>query len=67
VGETSAEVLSVRQSVVDGGWSVEVSHVDGRRWRVPVVEGVSAPPRPESCGKAAGTPSRMVAGPVERL
>ncbi|WP_030277008.1 sucrase ferredoxin [Streptomyces sp. NRRL B-24484] len=67
VGETAAEALTVRQTAVAGGWSVEVRHVDGRGWRVPVSEGVSEPPRPESCGKAAGLPSRMVAGPVERL
>ena len=66
-GETSAEALTVHQVAVAGGWSVEVRHGDGRRWRVPVVEEASEPPRPESCGKAAGTPSRMVAGPVEAL
>ncbi|GAA5012502.1 sucrase ferredoxin [Kitasatospora paranensis] len=67
-GETAADALTVEAERADGGgWAVEVRHTDGRRWLVPVTEGVSLPPRPESCGKAAGTPSRMTAGPVERL
>ncbi|MFD9126524.1 sucrase ferredoxin [Kitasatospora sp. NPDC059571] len=67
-GETAAEALTLRQEPSgDGGWTVEVRHTDGRRWRVPVTEGTSTPARPESCGKAPATPSRMVAGTVERL
>ncbi|MFB7665550.1 sucrase ferredoxin [Kitasatospora sp. NPDC056138] len=54
-GETSAEALTVRRS----GERVEVRHTDGRRWLAEVAERASEPARPESCGKAPGTPSRM--------
>ncbi|WP_395294116.1 sucrase ferredoxin [Kitasatospora hibisci] len=59
-GETAVDVLTVTQrSAGEGRWLVGVVHEDGRVWEVEVVEGVSEPARPESCGKAAGTPSRM--------
>ncbi|KJK57721.1 sucrase ferredoxin [Saccharothrix sp. ST-888] len=54
-GETSAEALTVRRT--DDG--IEVRHTDGRRWLADVAERASEPPRPESCGKAPGTPPRM--------
>ncbi|MFB7475704.1 sucrase ferredoxin [Kitasatospora sp. NPDC056184] len=59
-GGTRADALTV-DSRPDGAgrWRVEVRHEDGRVWEVRVAEGVSEPARPESCGKAAGTPSRM--------
>lgn len=67
-GETGADALTIRQERSEsGGWTVEVGHADGRRWRVAVTEGVSTPARPESCGKAAGTPSRMEATAVEAI
>ncbi|MFC5641215.1 sucrase ferredoxin [Kitasatospora cinereorecta] len=66
-GETAAEALVVEQRSVDGGWSVEVRHGDGRRWRVRVVQGVSEPPRAESCGKAPASPARMDVVAVEVL
>ncbi|MER8186243.1 sucrase ferredoxin [Kitasatospora sp. NPDC094015] len=59
-GEADAEALTLEQRPDgDGGWTVEVTHRDGRRWRVSVTAGISEPPRPESCGKAPGLPSRM--------
>jgi len=63
-GEDRAEVLSVDAAAAapgdgESGWSVRVRHADGRSWQVRVVQGLSAPPRPESCGKAPGTPGRM--------
>ncbi|MER6365987.1 sucrase ferredoxin [Kitasatospora sp. NPDC001527] len=59
-GETRADALAVTQRADGAGhWLVEVRHEDGRCWEARVVEGVSEPPRPESCGKSAGTPSRM--------
>ncbi|MEV4616320.1 sucrase ferredoxin [Kitasatospora sp. NPDC049258] len=59
-GEGDAEALTLEQRPDGhGGWTVEVAHRDGRRWRVSVAAGVSEPPRPESCGKAPGLPSRM--------
>ncbi|GJF31913.1 sucrase ferredoxin [Kitasatospora sp. NE20-6] len=67
-GETAADALTVRQELRGAdGWTVEVGHADGRRWEVPVTEGTASPPRPESCGKAAGTPSVMIAGAVRPL
>ncbi|MEV7782640.1 sucrase ferredoxin [Kitasatospora sp. NPDC088351] len=59
-GETRVDALTLAQSPAgEGRWLVDVVHEDGRAWEVEVVEGASEPPRPESCGKAAGTPSRM--------
>ena len=59
-GETGADALTVAQRPDgEGRWLVRVVHWDGRAWEVDVIETVSEPPRPESCGKAAGTPSRM--------
>ncbi|MDH6127768.1 sucrase ferredoxin [Kitasatospora sp. GP82] len=54
-GETSADGLTVGHTT----GPVEVRHSDGRRWLVEVAERASEPARPESCGKAPGTPSRM--------
>ncbi len=59
-GETRADALTLAQRADGAGrWLVGVRHEDGRSWEVEVAEGVSEPARPESCGKAAGTPSRM--------
>jgi hypothetical protein len=67
-GETLAEVLTVDQpSRAGDGWLVAVRHDDGRAWEVEVVEGVSEPARPESCGKAAANPSRMQSMTVRQL
>ncbi|MGK4580824.1 sucrase ferredoxin [Kitasatospora sp. HPMI-4] len=54
-GETSADELTIGRA--EG--LVEVRHRDGRRWLAEVAERASEPPRPESCGKTPGTPSRM--------
>ncbi|MEU8513010.1 sucrase ferredoxin [Kitasatospora sp. NPDC048722] len=60
IGETRADALTVVQRPDgEGRWLVTVLHADGRAWEVDVLEGRSEPPRPESCGKAEGTPSRM--------
>ncbi|MBL1100464.1 sucrase ferredoxin [Streptomyces coffeae] len=59
-GEDGAEALTVTRT--DGAaptWSVTVAHRDGREWRVSVAQVASAPPRPESCGSALGSPARM--------
>ena len=58
--EDTADALSVVRT--DGSaphWEVTVAHRDGRRWSVEVVQSASAPPRPESCGSALGSPARM--------
>ncbi|MEU1421912.1 sucrase ferredoxin [Kitasatospora sp. NPDC005751] len=67
-GETEVDALSLSQrSAGAGRWLVTVRHRDGRAWEVDVVEGASEPARPESCGKAAGTPSRMDVAAVRAL
>lgn len=63
VGEARADALTVaeQRELPEGRRQVLVRHTgDGRAWEVEVAQGVSEPPRPESCGKAPGTPARMV-------
>jgi len=57
-GEDLAEVLTVHQVESADGWSVTVSHQDGRSWLVEVAAGVSEPPRSQSCGAELVTPAR---------
>ncbi|MGW4896499.1 sucrase ferredoxin [Kitasatospora sp. NPDC004240] len=67
-GETRVDVLTVAQRPAgEGRWLIGVRHEDGRGWEVEVVEGASAPARPESCGKAAGLPSRMDVAAVREV
>ncbi|NJQ01965.1 sucrase ferredoxin [Streptomyces zingiberis] len=74
-GETGADALSVvrTEPFPEGGpdeppgWSVTVAHTDGRAWQVRVERGTALPPRPESCGKAPGTPVRMDVTAVREL
>ncbi|MFC8517951.1 sucrase ferredoxin [Streptomyces sp. NPDC057257] len=65
----AADALSVVRT--DGAaprWEVTVAHADGRRWRVVVAQGASAPPRPESCGTSIlGAPTRMDVVEVREL
>jgi hypothetical protein len=67
--EYAADTLSVVRT--DGAaphWQVTVAHTDGRRWRVEVAQGVSLPPRPESCGTSVlGSPGRMEVLAVQEL
>lgn len=63
-GETGADALTLVQQS-DG--PVEVRHTDGRRWQVEVVQGVSEPPRAESCGKSPATPVRMDVRSIREL
>jgi hypothetical protein len=65
-GEDLAGALTVdRSDEVPGGWTVRLSHTDGRAWRVAVARHTAEPPRPESCGAAPGTPLRMDVTTVE--
>lgn len=67
-GETAADALTVTQQAAGvDRWACEVRHQDGRRWRVEVAQRLSEPPRPESCGKTPGTPTRMDASAVDPL
>ncbi|OPC80719.1 hypothetical protein B4N89_06880 [Embleya scabrispora] len=60
-GERRADALSVHDERAedDGGWTVLVHHVDGRRWTVVVNPREEAPARPESCGKGGALPTSM--------
>ncbi|MET7761250.1 sucrase ferredoxin [Streptomyces sp. NPDC005393] len=59
-GEDGADALTVvRTEGAAPAWSVTVTHTDGRAWQVSVAQVASAPPRPESCGSALGSPARM--------
>lgn len=58
--EYAADALHVVRT--DGAaprWTVTVVHADRRAWRVTVAQGTCLPPRPESCGSAPLTPTRM--------
>jgi hypothetical protein len=63
-GEPAADALTLVQQP-DG--VVEVRHTDGRRWLAEVVQGVSEPPRAESCGKSPATPARMDVSSLREL
>ncbi|MFC9467004.1 sucrase ferredoxin [Streptomyces coelicoflavus] len=69
VAEDAAQALTVVRT--DGAaprWEVTLAHSDGRRWQVTVVQGASAPPRPESCGASVlGSPARMEVAAVRAL
>ncbi|CAM5586162.1 Sucrase ferredoxin OS=Streptomyces tendae OX=1932 GN=GUR47_34870 PE=4 SV=1 [Streptomyces tendae] len=69
LGEDTAQALTVvRTEGVAPRWEVTLAHRDGRRWRVTVVQGASAPPRPESCGASVlGSPARMEVTAVRAL
>ncbi|MFF7637940.1 sucrase ferredoxin [Kitasatospora sp. NPDC008050] len=68
IEEHAAETLTVTQEPLAAGeWRCLVRHADGRAWLVEVVQGLSEPPRPESCGKAPGTPVRMDVRSVQGL
>ncbi len=59
-GEEGADALTVvRTEGAAPSWTVTVGHRDGRQWWVAVERGAAEPPRPESCGKALGSPARM--------
>ncbi|WP_432015539.1 sucrase ferredoxin [Streptomyces cucumeris] len=59
-GEYGVDTLTVaRTEGAAPTWTVTVAHRDGREWRVSVAQVASAPPRPESCGSALGSPARM--------
>ncbi|MEU5126401.1 sucrase ferredoxin [Streptomyces mobaraensis] len=59
-GETDADALTVAATTGSAPrHEVTVAHADGRSWRVLVERGAAEPPRPESCGRALGSPARM--------
>lgn len=67
VGVTGVDDLDVSAVETDGGWQVDVTHLDGRRWSVPVREVESAQLRPESCGKPAVAVRALRPGPLRQI
>jgi hypothetical protein len=63
------DVLSVLDESAAGPGADEcvVAHVDGRRWRVRVVERELPPARPTSCGKSPVVPSGLFVESVTAL
>ncbi|MFC0598960.1 sucrase ferredoxin [Streptomyces palmae] len=60
IGEQDADALTLlRTEGASPAWTIALAHTDGRQWQVSVAEVRTAPPRPESCGAALGTPARM--------
>jgi hypothetical protein len=64
-GVDAIDVVSVREHA--GSWHAVVSHRDGRRWSVEVIERRLAPARPESCGASAVNPVSYEATPPVRV
>ena len=67
--ENALEVVSVTQTAPDPApaWTVAVEHEDGRAYEVSVTGSLATVPRPESCGKAAGTPLELRADRVDKI
>ncbi|MCK1798710.1 sucrase ferredoxin [Streptomyces sp. XM4193] len=67
-GVDALRVTDTRGSAQDAeAWAVNVTHTDGRRWRVNVVACADAPPLAASCGAALSRQPRMEAVAVAQL
>lgn len=64
--DLDALTVVASEEQADGAWSVDLEHVDGRRWRAAVESRASEEERPESCGKALKPVSWLV-GRIERV
>ncbi|MFE6774645.1 sucrase ferredoxin [Streptomyces sp. NPDC057702] len=58
-GHATLPVPATADGAPPGGWAATVAHDDGRAWRVTLAQLAADPPRPESCGAALATPSRL--------
>ncbi|WP_194911726.1 sucrase ferredoxin [Catenulispora rubra] len=67
--EAALDVVSVNQTAGDPepAWTVVVEYEDGRAYEVSVTGSSAAVPRPESCGKADGTPLELRADAVDKI
>jgi nucleotide-binding universal stress UspA family protein len=67
--EAALDVVSVEQTAPDPepAWTAIVAHADGRTFEVAVTGSSAAVPRPESCGKADGTPLELRADRVDKI
>ncbi|MEY9908570.1 hypothetical protein ABIA35_004803 [Catenulispora sp. MAP12-49] len=72
LGETAQDaldVVAVTQTAPDPepAWTAVVEHPDGRAFAVSVTGALAAVPRPESCGKADGTPLELRVDTVDKI
>ena len=67
--EAALDVVSVTQTAGDPepAWTAVVELEDGRRYEVSVAGSPAAVPRPESCGKADGTPLELRVEAVDKI
>ena len=67
--ESALEVVSVTATAADPdpAWTVVVEHEDGRAYEVAVSGAYALVPRPESCGKADGTPLELRVDGVDKI
>jgi len=67
--EAALDVVSVTQTAGDPelAWTAVVEHEDGRAYEVSVTGSFAAVPRPESCGKADGTPLELRTDAVDKI
>ena len=68
-GLTALTVASVERTSPEPNpaWTVVVEHEDARAFEVSVVGALAAVPRPESCGKADGTPLELRVVAMEKI
>ncbi|MBS2550412.1 hypothetical protein KGQ19_26435 [Catenulispora sp. NL8] len=72
LGESADGVLAVASVTATAGdpepaWTAVVEHEDGRAYQVSVRGSYAPVPRPESCGKADGTPLELRADGVDKI
>lgn len=67
VGAEALDVAAVEPVGPDEGWTVRVTHTDGRAWAVAVVPSPGEPARPESCGRDAVEPSALAVRSIDAL
>ncbi|MEY9858340.1 hypothetical protein ABH935_003955 [Catenulispora sp. GAS73] len=73
--EAALDVVSVTQTAggaaatgdPEPAWTAVVEHEDGRAYEVSVTGSFASVPRPESCGKADGTPLELRADAVDKI
>lgn len=67
--EAALDLVSVTQTAPDPepAWTAVVQHEDGRSFTVSVAGSPAAVPRPESCGKADGTPLELRVEAVDKI
>lgn len=73
IDERGASALTVVSETEDAGteqtpaWTVVIEHVDGRAFEVSVRGAYALVPRPESCGKAEGTPLELRVDAIDKI